>query len=102
MELVSLKLVTIVSEAVLEKRLLEDLKRLGARGYTLIEVRGEGSRGVRASDWAGRNIRVEAVVSADTARRILDHLRECYFANYAVIAYAADVEVVRGEKYVGP
>ena len=43
--------VTIISEALLEERLLADLKRLGARGYTLTEARGERRRGGRASEW---------------------------------------------------
>lgn len=99
MHTVTLKLLTIVAEAVLEDRLIRDLKRLGAKGYTLTEVRGEGSRGVRSSEWEGKNIRLESVVSPLVAERILSHLAEAYFPHYAVIAYLENVEVVRGEKY---
>ena len=35
MDLVPLKLVTIVAESLLEKRLVEEVKRLGAKGYTI-------------------------------------------------------------------
>lgn len=52
MELVRLKLVTIVAEAVLEHRLVEEIKRLRAKGYTLVDARGEGSRGF--APWTGR------------------------------------------------
>jgi len=95
----SLKLVTIVAEAVLEDRLLAELKRLGAKGYTISEARGEGSRGVRASEWEGNNLRIECVVSDDAAERILAHLEEHYFPIYAVIAFVHEVQVVRGDKY---
>lgn len=99
MALVSLKLVTIIAEGFLEEKLVRDIKKLGAKGYTITDARGEGSRGVRASEWEGNNIRLEAIVSPAVADRILSHLAEVYFANYAVIAFVENVEVVRGDKY---
>jgi hypothetical protein len=54
---------------------------------------------VRASEWEGSNIRLETIVSPAVAERILNHLAEVYFANYAVIAFVENVEVVRGDKY---
>lgn len=100
MELVRLKLVTIVSEAILEKRLLEEVRRQGAKGYTLTDARGEGSRGLRTMDWEGKNIRLEVIVGEEVAERILRTLQENYFPYYAVIAFVENVEVVRGYKYV--
>lgn len=95
-----LKKVTIIAEAVLEDRLLREVRELGSRGYTLAEVRGEGSRGVRASEWEGKNIQIEVLVSAEVADGLLTHLAANYFEHYAVVAYVVDVEVVRGERYV--
>jgi len=100
MQTVSLKLVTIVAEPVLEERLIEALHQLGARGHTVAEVRGAGSRGMRASDPPGQGVRIEVVVSEAVADRILDHVAQEYFPHYAVIAFVTDVAVVRGEKYV--
>ncbi len=100
MELKRLKLVTIVAESLLEKRLVEEIKRLGAKGYTITPARGEGSRGIRSVDWEGQNIRLETIVSEEVALRILQRLQEEYFPHYAVIAYVENVWVVRGEKYV--
>jgi nitrogen regulatory protein PII len=97
---VPLKLVTIVAEPVLEEQLTQALRRLGARGFTVTESRGEGSRGMRASEVPGEGVRIETVVGDEVADRILDHVARQYFPNYAVIAYVATVEVVRGEKYV--
>lgn len=95
-----MKLVTIVAEPVLEERLVEALHRLGARGHTVCEVHGAGSRGMRASDPPGRGVRIETVVSPQVAERILDHVATHYFPHYAVIAFVSAIEVVRGEKYV--
>ncbi|WP_027882587.1 P-II family nitrogen regulator [Meiothermus rufus] len=99
MALVSLKLVTIIAEAYLEERLVREIKQLGAKGYTITSARGEGSRGVRASEWEGNNIRLETIASPAVAEKILQRLAEIYFANYAVIAYVENVEVMRGDKY---
>ena len=102
MTAVALKLVTVIAEAVLEARLIDDVRKLGATGYSLGEVRGEGSRGVRASEWEGKNLKLETIVSTEVADRILRHLADAYFPFYAVVAYVVDVQVVRGDKYVAP
>lgn len=100
MHTVPLTLVTIVAEPVLEERLTKELRTLGARGFTVTDARGEGSRGIRASELPGQGIRVEAIVSAPVADRILAHVAEHYFPRYAVIAFLSTVDVVRGDKYV--
>lgn len=94
-----MKLVTIVAEPVLEDRLIQEIKQLGATGYTLTSASGEGTRGVHASAWLGHNARIEVVATPELADRILEHLAHDYFRDYAVIAYMSDVDVVRGEKY---
>ncbi len=99
MRTVPLKRVTIIAEAVLEERLLADLRELGARGYTITEARGEGTRGVRASEWEGKSVKLETLVSAEVAERLLERLAERYFEHYAVVSYVETVEVVRGSKY---
>ena len=99
MKTVPLRKVTIVAEAFLEERLLREVRERGARGFTLTEARGEGSRGVRASEWEGRNLRLETLVTEEVADRILAHVAEVYFPHFAVVAWIEDVEVVRGDKY---
>lgn len=100
MKTVPLKLVTIIAEAVLEDRLVRELHELGARGHTVSTVRGQGSRGVRASDWEGGNVRIEVLVNEAVSDKVLELLAENYFPNYAVVAWVENVQVVRGEKYV--
>ena len=96
---IALKLVTIVAEHLLREPIISDLKRLGARGYTVGEVEGEGTRGVHAQDWQGRNVRVETVVTTEVAGRIMGHLSATYFTDYSVIAWTASVEVWRSGKF---
>ncbi len=100
MNTVRLSLLTIVAESVLRERLIGDLQRSGARGHTLTDVSGEGSRHRRVGDIHGGNFKIETIVSPEVAERLLKVLTTDYFPNYAVIAYVTPVEVVRGEKYV--
>lgn len=94
------RLVTIVTEAVLETVLLDDLEALGAHGYTVTEARGKGSRGVRAGAWgASANIRVEVVCDDATAQAITAHVRKKYYNDYAMILFACDVDVLRPDKF---
>jgi nitrogen regulatory protein PII len=94
------KRVTIIAERLLEDKLVRDVKSCGASGYTITDARGEGSRGTRASQWEGGNVRLETIVSEAVADKILELLQERYFEHYAVIATLETVEVVRGEKYL--
>lgn len=100
MDITTLKLVTIVAERILEDRLVREITHLGAKGYTITDARGRGSRGVRASEWEGPDIRIETLVSTDVAERIMTHVADTYFEYYALIAFVQDAEVARGDKYV--
>ena len=65
------RLLTVVTEAVLERELVAELEALGVRGYTITDARGKGSRGRRQSDWAQEsNIRVEVVCEPALAERL--------------------------------
>lgn len=99
MTTVNMKLVTIIAEHVLRDALTADLRRLGARGYSIGEVEGEGSRGVHAQDWQGKNLRIETIVSPEVATTILEHVAARYFADYAVVAYVSTVDVLRSHKF---
>lgn len=99
MKTVPMRLVTIIAEPVLRDRLLDEVRRLGAHGYTITEVRGEGTRGVHASEWQGGNLKIETLVAPEVAERIMEHLAGRYFRDYAVVAYVATVEVLRADKF---
>jgi nitrogen regulatory protein P-II 2 len=100
MDLVNAKLITIIAERLLRNEIIASLTRLGAKGYTMSDTTGEGSRGIRASDWEGRNVRIETIVSEQVAHKIMAEIGEKYFENYAVITYIENVQVMRGDKYL--
>ena len=94
------KLLTVVTQAVLEATLSRDLERLNARGYTITDARGKGHRGVRNAGWeASSNIRIEVVCDEKTAETIVDHLQQHYYKDYAMILFVSDIYVLRPEKF---
>ena len=72
MHTVTRQLITIVAEAVVERRLIDDLKACGARGYSVGHVSGEGVTGRHPRD---------------------------YFERFAVVAWLSTVQVARGERF---
>ncbi|MFM2093689.1 MAG: hypothetical protein RIS70_813 [Planctomycetota bacterium] len=100
MELTRLPLLTIVAESVLRERLIAELQRAGAKGYTITYGVGDGSRHIRSGDLPGENIRIETITTRAIADQLLNVLANEYFPHFAIIAFVNDVNVVRGSKYV--
>jgi nitrogen regulatory protein P-II 2 len=92
-------LITIVSEAMIEARLLEVIKGLGVKGYSVGTCRGDSLGSVRASDWEGHNVEIKTLVSEELSERILAAIRDEFIGKYALVAFRTEVEVLRGEKF---
>ncbi|MDF1523058.1 MAG: hypothetical protein P1P87_09600 [Trueperaceae bacterium] len=92
------RLVTVIAEAVLEERLLADLRRWGVGGLTVVRAEGD-PYGSRVGDLEGAFLRIESVVGAATAERVLNGLAATYLDRFKVVAYDHPVRVVRGAKY---
>lgn len=90
---------TIVAEAVVERRLLDGLTAAGAKGWTVSFGRGRGSGMVQASEWEGANIRIETVGTQELVDRLLETLVRDYFPHFAVVAWTTPVAVVRPAKF---
>ena len=55
---------------------------------------------MRSAGWdTDGNIRVEIICARELAERIAEHLQTKYYANYAMVCYLAQVEVLRPEKF---
>lgn len=94
------RLLTIVTEAALENLLIRDIESLGARGYTITDARGKGSRGRRDAAWdENRNIRIEVLCDDATAEAIVGHLEATYYEHYGMVLYVSEVQVRRAEKF---
>lgn len=94
------KLLVVITEAAIEKAVVQDARRLGAHGYTASAVRGGGLQGEREGAWeADRSVELKIVCGTDTAERIAEHLLATYAPHYAMTVWLADVQVFRAEKF---
>ena len=99
MDTVERQLITIVAEAVVERRLIDDVKKCGAKGYSLSHVTGEGVTGRHTLDLNGPSVRIESVVTDEVAERILEMLARNYFERFAVIAWLTPARVARPHRF---
>lgn len=95
-------LLTVIFENVLRDEIETVFVKGGASGFSVTRVDGKGSRGVRASEFEGPNLKIEAIVSAELSDSILKVIEQSYFEDYAVIAWETQVNVLRGSKFVPP
>ena len=99
MKLINFKLVTIICEPVLSSRILERSHTLGATGFTMTEVKGEGNGEKSSGEIPDSKIKIEIVLAPDVAVQLMNSLSETYFENYSIIAYSSEISVLRPEKF---
>jgi nitrogen regulatory protein PII len=91
---------TVITESAIEKNLLRDLEQMGVRGYTIVDARGQGRRGVRTTAWGeAANIRIEVICTRALAEKVLEDFLARYYDNFAMVAYLQDVEIIRPDKF---
>ena len=95
-----MRLVTIVCESYAKDAVKKLLATVGAQGFTAFEVEGHGAHGERPADIREyANVQFEVVVQPAVAERLLEHLQSQMFSRYAMIAFEADVRVLRPAKF---
>ena len=93
-ETAKLKLVTILASFELGGRITSDLRELGVSGYTKAKADGWGVHGARQFGFVdGANVRVDTLVSAELAYKILQIVAK-NFAGQPVVAFSCDAEAV--------
>lgn len=94
MPAVPMLLLTILTEAVLEDTLIDEIMALGAKGYTVSEARGSGTHGLRSGKWTvSGNIRIEVVGDAALCARIVERLQAQYERDYGLLMFTTQVEL---------
>lgn len=94
------KLLVIITEAILEKSLIADAKRLGAQGYTLYDVRGGSQYATHEGNWdADRMIEMKIICDELVADAMASHVMAQYASNYGVSLFFSDIEVIRPQKF---
>ncbi len=93
------KLVTIICEPVLSSSLVSMIRELGATGFTISDVRGEGSGEKRSGEIPNEKIKIEVVGEDGLSKKLMKEIANKYFKNYSLIVYSTDLEVIRHEKF---
>ena len=100
MKLFNVKLLTITCEILAQKNILEILNKHDITGYTTYEVDGNGARGVRGQGLKNeKNVKVEVIMREEKLSDIVEEISRTLFANFAIVLYVTDVDVVRPEKF---
>ena len=99
MEISTIKLVTVVCEPVLGSSVVSVIRSLGASGFTLTDVRGEGSGEKSSGEIPDLKTKIEVIAEADLAKKLMAEVSRRYFDNYSIIVYAVDIQVIRPMKF---
>lgn len=99
------KLISIMTEKVFEKNIIEFLEQSGAKGYTIFEGGGNGSFHLHQSQHAAlidefRIVKIEVIMlEAEKAEDIAVQLVEDFFVDMPGIVSLSDVEVFRSQRF---
>lgn len=94
------KLLVIIAEAALEKRLVADALQAGAHGYTVHDVRGGSEHSTREGSWeADRTIELKVICEEPVADAIAAQVLAAYAPHFGVTMFFSDVAVLRPEKF---
>jgi len=99
MNTVRMKRITMIGDNTVQYRILQEVRDMGATGYTCYPASGQGDRGIRPRHAEPANAKIEVIATPELAHRILEPVSKNYFDDYAMIAFLDDVEVVRGDKF---
>lgn len=95
-----LKILTIITESILEHSLAKEIEAHGAHGYTVTDARGKGHQGLRDGEWDyNSNIRIEIVCTPSVCEGLSSHIQDKYYDDYAMISFTYDIEVLRSNKF---
>ena len=95
-----MKRVTVICEALAREPVLRLLEEVGGHGWTLWEVEGSGSWGMRTGDIPEfANIQVEAILPPAGAEGFLRRLSAELFPKFAMVAYETEIRVLRPAKF---
>jgi nitrogen regulatory protein PII len=100
MRLYNIKLLTIICEIMAQNLVKDILKKHKISGYTSYEVGGMGDSGLRGQGLPEeKNVKIEAVMTEESAEKVVEEISRTMFSDYAIIFYLGDVQVARMEKF---
>lgn len=99
MTLINFKLVTIICEPVVKTKIIELSQNLGATGFTITEVSGQGNGEKSSGEIPDAKSKIEVVADSALATKIMTKIAETFFENYSLITYSSDISIMRPQKF---
>ena len=97
------KLVTIITNDVLEDHLARTVRNRGASGYTIVRARGAGSSGEMSGMLdVDTNIKFHVIMPEDRLSGLLDDLEGLIKKGHHLTVFVSDVSVLAPEKFEAP
>lgn len=94
--LTTLNRVTIIAESIIETKLITNCLKLGAKGWSAVDVRGGGADGnIKAQLDAGAKSRIEFIVQPAVAEKIINYLANDILPSFAIVVTVENVQVMR-------
>jgi hypothetical protein len=99
-ELFPIRRITVYAAQALEKPLIEQFLKLGSKGYTVTEARGEGAHRSLEDPFAkSTHVRIELLVREEVADKIMHYIAGLNKQNRAVVACVESVSVVAPDHF---
>ena len=100
MKLYNIKLLTITCEILAQNNIIEILNKHDITGYTTYEVNGNDAHEIRGQGLKiEKNVKVEIIMREEKLQDVVEEISRTLFANFAIVLYVSDVDVVRTEKF---
>ena len=101
MKLYNVKLLTVTCEILAQKNVIDILSKHKITGYTTYEVEGNGARGLRGQGLKNeKNVKVEVIIGEEKLSDVIEEISRILFANFAIVLYVSDIDVLRVEKFL--
>jgi len=92
--LAEVRRIVVIADTAIEKPLLENFLKLGAKGYNCVYCFGKGRHETLEDPFTGQSrVRIEIIARQSVAEAIMDYVHRSEFESYAATAFMDVVQV---------
>ena len=93
------KLLTIITAGELQRMIVDQLKKRGVGGYTVVSATGAGTSGLQSGMLAGdSNVLIYVIMSDDRLQKVLKDMDKLMSHGYRVKAFYQDINILPRKK----
>ena len=100
LQLAEINRVVVIADTAIERALIAEFLKLGAKGYNLTNCIGKGRHETLEDPYTGRSrVRIEILAKPEVAAAILEYVHKKEFGRYPVAAFMDTVKVVARDTF---